>query len=303
MDLLHRLLDNLFDFRRETTAGELIFYKVFEAFVGLGTVYLAWTWAQYIPRIGDVVLPLGIAQYLDVSFMFNAVAPRVNAACITMLALMGFFRLGRFGYGGAFLLLCLQYAARYTLGEIPHSANVLGMTLLGLALAPLAFRDARGRRRFVMGFTYFFIGLGYVLAGCSKLVASGPLWVDGRHLWMWINEKAIDAFSRSGVLEFNALQEAALSSYALATLFLVVGLVTELFAWLMWWRRTRYVAVWAVIGLHVGIYLVMDIMFYLSTIELVLLGLPWAALLDRLIAQRAARPALRPLQAMSARFA
>lgn len=294
---------HLFDFEREETTGEIVFFKIFELFVAGGTLFLAWTWGQYILRISDVVLPLGIAQYIDVSFLFEHSLSLVNAAVISVLVVLGFFRVTRYAYLGAFLLLHLQYAARYSLGEIPHSANMLGMTLLGVALAMVLFQTALHRRRFTMGFTYFFVGLGYTLAAVSKLVGTGITWPDGRHLWMWINEKSVDVLSKTGTMDMNWLQELALSDYTVATVFLAFGLLTELFAFLMWWRPLRTPVVLAVIGLHIGIDIVMRIFFYLAVIELALLALPWARLIDWALARPAVQRLLRPVERFSLRFA
>ena len=294
------LLRNLFDFEKPQTSGELIFFKAFELFVLWATIDLAWSWGAYILRISDIVLPLGIARYVDVSFMFEHDLSIINAVLITGLMVAGFFRLTKYAYMSAFLLLHLQYSARYSLGEIPHSSNMLGMTLLGLSLAMLVFSDDLHRRRFTLGFTYFFVGLGYTLSAFCKLIGTGITWPDGRHLWMWINEKSIDAFAKTGFLEFNFLQELALSAYPIATLFLTFGLLTELFAFLSWWKKFRMPVYLAVIGLHLGIFIVMNIFFRLSTYELVLLAFPWAAWLDRL-ASRASWMSF--LERVSIRFA
>lgn len=274
------LWTNLFGFEEEESAGDVIFFWIFELFVVFGTVYWAWQWAQYIPRISDIVLPLGIANYVDVSFMFNDTLPYVNLGLIALFSVLGFLRVHRYAYMVAFLLLHMQFAARYVLGEIPHSSNILGMAILGLGIAFIAFRAPAHRRKFVLGYSYFFVGLGYTLAGFCKIIGTGLFWSDGRHLWMWIHEKGIDAFAKFGVLEFNWLQEAALSSFSVATLFLTIGLLSELAAVLMWWRPLRTPVVLAVIGLHVGIYLVMGIMFWITFGILILLALPWSRWID-----------------------
>lgn len=298
------LFRNLFDFERPETSGERLFFKLFEAFVVGGSLYLAWSWAMYIQRISDVVLPLGIAQYIDISFLFGTYPPLINAALMTVLLLLGFFRKGeRYAYMAGFLLLHFQYAARYSLGEIPHSSNVLGMTLLLLALAMIAFTEPRLRRRFTLGTTYFFVGLGYTLAGISKLIGTGFHWSDGRHLWMWINEKAIDSYAKTGILAFNFVQEMALANTFIATALLTFGLVTELLAVLMWWKKFRYPVIWAVLVLHVGIFLSMNIIFKLSMIELTLLGFPWAVWLDAALRRSDDASALQKLDAFSLRYA
>lgn len=290
------LVENLFEFERTETAGEVIFGRLFELFVTYFTVRLAWAWGFYIPRISDVVLPLGMANYIDVSFMFGNVLPLVNAGLITVLAAAGFFRLTRYGYLAAFLLLHLQFATRFSLGEIPHSSNVLGMTLLGLSLAAVFFEAERYRRRFTLGFTYFFVGLGYTAAAFCKLIGTGITWPDGRHLWMWIYEKDVDTLAYTGVIEHNALQELALSSHWIATSFLTISLVGELFAVLMWWKRFRTPMVLVVIGLHIGIYFIMNITFKITFLELILLAVPWSVWIERVLPHRAVETLHRLVQ-------
>jgi len=285
--LLHRLrrslADGLFGFDREETVGERIAVRLLEAFVACAVIGAAWEWGHYTLRIADVVLPLGLARWIDISFMHGNALPLLNAALITGLVALGFVRVGRWSYLAAFVLLLFQYAARYSLGEIPHSANVTGTAFLAFALAPFVFSDARHGRRFAVGFTVFFVGLGYTLAAWSKLIATGPLWVDGRHLWIWLYEKGIDAAAKTGVFAFNPVQELALSEYWVATAFLAIGLVTEFFAFLMWWRPFRAPVGLAIVGLHIGIKLAMGILFGAATIIVALLCLPWARAFDRVL--------------------
>ena len=284
-----KLIENLFGFDRAETTGQRVFFRAFELFVALATVYLAWSWGRYTLRLSDVVLPLGLARYLDISFMFGNSLPLWNAAAISVLVTLGFFRtprLERVAYALAFVLLLFQYAARYSLGEIPHSANMLGMALLGVALGFGAFGINTAARRFALGITYFYIGLGYSLAAWSKLIATGPLWVDGRHLWLWIYEKAIDSMAKTGSFDLNWVQELLLQSRLLATAFLAFGLLCEFLAFLVWWRRFRLPVMMGILALHIGIYYTMNILFRLSMVELVLLALPWAAWIDAALESR-----------------
>jgi hypothetical protein len=347
--VLHRLADQLFDFDRHETRGEVVFFTLFEAVVLGILLYQLWSWAFYIQTISDVVLPLGLANYLDVTFMFDSVWPFVNAVALTGLLLAGYGRLHRgayaiafgllllqyaarytlgeishgtnltamvllayldvtfmfdsvwpfvnavaltglllAGYGRlhrgayaiAFGLLLLQYAARYTLGEISHGTNLTAMVLLALAIAALAFRRGRARRRFVLGFAYFYTGLAYTLAAWSKLIGTGPHWIDGRHLWLWLHEKAIDTLALQGQHSFNLLQDLAFSHYYLASLFLLAGVLTEFFAWLFWLKPTRLYAGLALLGMHAGIFLMLHITFWMNVVLLVLLTLPWARWID-----------------------
>ena len=172
-----------------------------------------------------------------------------------------------------------------------------------LALAMPAFTDASHRRRFTLGFTYFYVGLGYTLAGISKLGGTGLNWADGRHLWMWVNEKGVDVLSKTGVFELNVLQELVLASLTVATLILAFGILTELFAFLMWFRKLRTPVIMGVLALHVGIDIIMNIFFYLSVMLLVILGLPWAKWIDRALALPSVQQAASPVARMATRFA
>lgn len=280
------LTDNLFGFARPDSTGQRIFRRAVELFAVCSAIYLAWTWALYTTRLADVVLPLGIARYIDISFLFGPKRAPTLAGALTVFAVFGFLIRNRWAYSIAFLLLITLYAARFSQGEIPHSANLAGMALLGFALGAAFFRERVFADRFAVGFSYFSLGLAYASAAWVKLGARGFGWPDGRHLWMWINEKAVDEIARNGVVVLNPIQELALSSHTVATLFLTFGILTEFAAPLVWFRKPRYVVMMLVLGLHIGIYLVMDIIFMLSMVELVLLGLPWAALIDWAINRR-----------------
>jgi hypothetical protein len=281
--MMKSLLDNLFDFERAETPGEVLFARLFEGYVAWCVIYLSWEWGAVMQTIRHVVKHYGIAVHLDISFMLGGTAGFVNAALITVLVVLGFFRIGgfgRFGYLVAFPLLHLQYVARFTPGEM-HNPNLMGLVLLGLALGQVCFHEPRLQRRFMFGMACFFVGLGYTLAACSKLVASGPTWPDGLHLWMWVHEKALDQFAKEGHYHLNTLQQLVLDSRLLATGFLTVGMLSEALAFTFWWRRFRPWVGLALLGLHVGIFLVMNIQFRTATTLILLLAFPWGIWLDR----------------------
>ena len=280
-----RLLRHLFDFERTETPGERIFYRLFEAMVLYWTLNFAWEWGFYILRIQDVVLPLGIAEHLDISFMFSGPWPLVNAAAMTAFMLLGFARVWRFSYLVALLLFHLQYVSRYCLGEISHGSNVIGMAVLGMALGAVAFADRQAMHRFVVGFNYFFLGLGYTSAAVCKLIASGPLWVDGRHLWLWIGERTVDIYSMTTVLDYNWVQSLALEWYPIATLILTFGLLVEAGGFLMWFKPTRLVSMSLLIMMHFGIAASMKIHFWPNTLVLIFLAFPWTRWIDHLLAR------------------
>ena len=280
----HTLRRELFsDFAADTT-GTHVYFRGLELFLLVYTVYFCWTWGGYIQQnISSVLLPLGLANYIDVSFMFAHNMALLNAALVGVLGLVGFFRLWRPAYLLALFAFHLQYVARYSLGEISHGSNLVGMGVLGLGLALLFFQNEEHRRRFTFGFLYFFIGLGYTSAAACKLIGTGITWPDGRHLLMWIAERKVDTLSKFGAFEPSFLQEMTLQDYRFGTLFLVFGLLTEAISFLMWWRKLRYVVVLLVIGMHIGIFLTMNIFFHASTYLLLLLGLPWHRIIDAVL--------------------
>ncbi len=279
------LAEELFDYDRPVTSGERVFFRLFELFIVGAVIDMVWYWGAYIMRISDLVLPLGLANYVDVTVLYGNGLSYVIAGLVTVLAVIGYLRLFRYAYLVAFALMHVQYVTRFSLGEIPHSSNVVGMVLLGLGLAMILFDDARFRRRFTLGFTYFFVGLGYALAAICKLVGTGIFWSDGRHLWIWVHEKAVDAFAYTGILAYNPLQEFALSSFSFSTAILTFGLLSEFMAWGMWFRRFRMPVILAVIGLHIGIKAVMNIMFWHTFWVLLLLAFPWSDWIDRVLAR------------------
>lgn len=274
---------NLFGYDRPETQGEVLFFRGFELFIVSILALEAWNWGRYARTLTALPVPHGLAAYIDLSLLLQHNLPLVTAALLTVLLLLGYLRKGRWAYAVALLLLHMQFTLRFSLGKVEHGTNLLAMTLLGLSLAMLLFPDALHRRRFTLGFTYFFTGLGYFAAGLTKLIGTGPLWSRGTHLWLWMHEKGIDGLANTGVSQLNGLQGFILSHPHLATLLLTLGLLVELAAVLAWWRRFRLPVLLALVGMHLGAYVTLDILFKWSIAELLLLALPWAAWLNRLL--------------------
>lgn len=280
--MIKRFFKQLFQADKPRTAGELWYFKLFELFVGAYVIKYAWEWAAYIPRNSEVVLPLGIANYIDISFMFGNIWPAINAALITLLCIFAFFRIRfRWQYMLALVLLHFQFAARYSQGEIPHSMNMIGMSLLALALATFFFNKPLKVSRFTFGSVYFFVGLSYFSAAIAKLIGTGIFWFDGRHLGLWIAEKGTDILSRTGSFDPNFLQEMALQSLPVASLILLIGWLTEFAGVFVWSKKYRSYAITAIIGMHIGITLTMNIRFDAYVLELLIIGYPWDVLFDK----------------------
>ena len=278
--MIRRFFNTLFDFEHQETTGDVIFFRLFELCVIYWTLYHSWSWGFYIPKIGDVVLPLGIAEYMDISFMFDHNLAIVNATVITIASALAFFKRWRYGYLLVILGLHLQYVARYSLGEISHGSNVIGVVLVGMAIGVIAFKEGHLQRRFILGYSYFFVGFGYFISGISKLVATGITWPDGAHLWMWMAERTVDMFALTGQINHNFVQNIVSNSWLIATLALAFGMCGELLGWLMWNKKYRPYITTCLIMFHVGVLLVMKINFPSNLAMLVFLAYPWAALID-----------------------
>lgn len=271
-----RILQNLFQFDEPDSVGTKIQLRAFEFFAVTYTLIYTWEWAFYIPRLSDVVLPLGLANYIDISVFFTNGISIYNAVLISLFTLIPLlFKRVRWLYAIAFVLFHLQHVARFSQGEIPHSANLVAFSLMGLGLAALFFKGMKNELSFAFGFTLFFFGLGYTSAAISKLVATGVTWVDGYHLWLWMGEKSIDILSLQGEFQYNWLQELAFNSRFLATLILSFGLITELLGFTIWFKKLRPYIVIMLIGMHVGIDLTMNIFFKTFSIQLIIMGFFW----------------------------
>jgi hypothetical protein len=278
---LSRAAQQLFQFGREETPGEAWRGRLFESFLLIYAVYWAWEWGLFIAQIPAVVVPQGIARELDISFLMGGRLGLANAAIITLCALSALFKRGaRLSLPLLVALLHLQYVARHSLGKVAHGSQYVGIGLLMLAVAAWCMPSPGARRRFTLGATQFFMGAGYMCAALSKLIAKGPSWADGQHLWLWIGEKSVDQLSNLGHAELNALQRLCLEHRWLATAFLAGGLLTELSGFLLWSPKTRAGATLALIGLHLGVFWTMDILFDTYIYQLLLVGLPWPRWID-----------------------
>jgi len=285
MKWVEKIGHQLFEPNRNQSPGELIFFKIFELFILIYTIKYAWEWGIYTQlRNTEVVLPLGIANYIDISILFQWNLALINAAVITLLSSIAFTRMGyKWFYMVVMVLLHIQYVARFSQGEIPHSMNLIGMSVLCFAVGAIWFPGKKQMPRFVLGSIIFFIGLGYTSAFIAKLIGTGIYWFDGRHLWLWISEKSIDVYSSLGYYEPNILQELALTYLPVASIILLIGWFTELIGFTMWWKKLRPFTTTLLIGMHFGITLTMNIRFDSFVMQLILIGFPWYLLIDKYI--------------------
>ncbi|WP_234573096.1 hypothetical protein [Rhodohalobacter sp. 614A] len=285
MKWYEKIADQLFEPNRSVSPGELWFFKFFELFIVSYVIKYAWEWGFYAQlRNFEVVLPLGLANYIDVSLFFQNQLALVVAGLITVFAVLAFFRLGtKWMYPLVMFLLHMQYVIRFSQGEIPHSSNLIGMAVFCFTIGAIFFPGKKQMPRFVMGSIIFFVGLGYTSSFIAKMIGTGIHWFDGRHLWLWISEKSIDILSREGVYSPNFLQQMALKSTAIASVILLFGWFTEMIGVTLWWKKLRPYTVTLIIGMHLGITMTMNIRFDAFVIQLILIGYPWYKLLDSVI--------------------
>jgi hypothetical protein len=278
----------LFAFEVPSTRGEYLAFRVIELIVCAFTLDTIWPWAQAVQRHSAVILPLGLARYLDITVLFGPVA-YVAAALATLLLALGVLRV-RYAYASALVLFHLLYAARYCLGEISHGSNFAGMAVLALAVGTALSRDEHSLQRLTLGFLCFFYGIGYTSAGVCKLVATGPDWAAGEHLVLWMRERGVDMLSSRGVFQDNAARQYLLAHPGAGALTLGFGLVAELAGVCLWFRKLRPFVAAALIAMHTGIGLTMGLYFPQNITLLACVGFPWGRWLDALL-ERAPRRA------------
>jgi hypothetical protein len=275
----------LFEPDRPVQSGELLFFKIFELFVLVYIIKFSWEWGIYSQfHNKEVVLPLGIANYIDVSIFFDHYISIGIAALTSILAIFSFLRKGpKWLYMVVMILMHLEYVIRYSQGEIPHSQNLIGMAVFSFALGAIFFPGREKMPRFVLGSIIFFIGLGYTSAFVSKMIGTGIDWFDGRHFWLWISEKGVDILSREGAFQPNFIQELALEYIPVASAILLFGWFTELIGFTMWWKKIRPYTTILLLSMHVGITLTMNIRFDAFVMQLILVGFPWYILFNKYV--------------------
>jgi hypothetical protein len=279
----------LFDPDEPESYGRRVQALLFELVVVARAQYELWMWTKIIPLQSGIPKPAGIARVVDVSFMIDGFAASANAALAGVFMLLGLAQRLRWGYLLGFCAFHLQYVARFGLGKVQHSTNMLGFALLALAAAHLSYRDPVLRRKAAHGLTVLLFSFGYSLAAIAKLRAKGLRWADGHHLWLWVSEKRIDVIAASGRSQVNFLQKLVSKNLHVATLMLAGGLAAEMSSALMWWRRVRRWIMLALAAMHLGIAQVMNIHFVPNVLILLALGLPIAELIDLVRARRVSR--------------
>jgi hypothetical protein len=271
----------LYDPSARETRGERVQAFMWQAIAVWVVVAHAFRWAFEMSHHERVVKPLGLARYVDVRVLFDLRFGLANAALVTALALVALFSRHKALYLAVVLGVHLQHVARYSLGKTGHGSHFAGLALLFVGIAHVSSGRSAHARRIATGLTLFFYGLSYTMSAVIKLVRSGPMWIDGRHLWLWMAEKQVDLTSEYGQFVPSPLQALLLESRSLATALLTFGLLSELFAFLLWWKRTRPFLALALTGMHLGVMFTLDIHFIENCLLLLGLGLPIAAFIDR----------------------
>jgi hypothetical protein len=285
------------DFDAPETPGERVQALVFEATAVALAMLALWRWVGPTSRTSVILAPLGVARHLDLSFMLDARWAGLNALLASACFALGLSHRMRFAHLAGVALFHVAYAARFCLGKTDHGSNLIALSLLSLGLAAALFPDPKHRRRAALGFTLLLFGIAYTSAAICKLRASGLLWVDGHHLWLWIAEKSVDTTSIYGAMHLNFVQRAVLGSAGLGTVMLSAGLATELFAWTMWMKGPRRWVLFGLALMHLGIDLAMNISFAANQLLLLALALPIAELTERHLSLRGSVERVGPRRA------
>tara|TARA_R110000868_G_scaffold37111_3_gene131308 strand:- start:4944 stop:5801 length:858 start_codon:yes stop_codon:yes gene_type:complete len=275
--------NRIFEWDKELTEGEKYFFRLIEVILIGQIIYNTWNWAFYIKELTGVILPLGLANYIDITIFFGSNLAILNASIIAGLLFVGFFRKWKHAYLVTLFFFHLEYVARFSQGEISHGTNLAGMILLCIGVSFSFIKNSDHIIKSAFGLMYFFIGLGYVFAACSKLIGTGINWADGDHLILWIAERGTDKLSQNGAFSLNRLQVILLENYWLATITLAFGLLTELTGFLLWFKKTRWIQTTILLSMHIGIVFTLNIYFGDYVYLLILLGYPWDKLINYFI--------------------
>lgn len=276
------LWKNLFEFDKIESGAEWKYFRILEIAIIALVLYSGWEWALHLPNLEKVIDPPGIAGFIDVSFMFGKTASVVVAVLLTVCAIVGLaMKKQKYLYPIAFVLFHLIYVARFSQGKMPHGDNLTGMALLSFALGFIFFKNRLMSYRFSKGMMVFYAGWAYFMAAICKLSVRGLHWADGRHLWLWINERATDTLSQYGAFDSNAMQDFILGSHSFATMNLAGGLFVEFLAFLFWFKKFRPFMAIAFILMHLGILFAMNITFDKYIIILILIAFPWVKWIGR----------------------
>ena len=272
--------DQIFEFDRPVTPGEQWVFRAFELFVTAGLGYLCWNWGFEVGRLVQGAFHEWAPKYAG-SLLDAQTLAFVNASLITLLLGLGWFRIwDRYVYLAALPLIHMQFVGRYWPEVGVHQSQLVGMSLLAIGLAFFFFESSSLRLRFALGSSYALISVSYFLAALSKLRQGGLGWIDGNNFQMMLSANQVHRIARDRSFAFNALQELVMSYGFLGTLILAFGLLTELSAFLICFRRFRIYSATAILLLHLGVIAAMNISFPWNMSLLLLLGYPWAVLIE-----------------------
>ena len=272
--------DQIFEFDRPVTPGERWVFRALELFVTAGLCYFCWTWGLAVGRLGEGAFHVWAPRYAGSLLDAQSLA-FVNAGLITLLLGLGWFRKwDRYMYLAALPLIHIQFVGRCWPEDGLHHSQWLGVCLLAIGLAFFLFESSALRLRFALGASYVLISAGYSLSALSKLRQGGLGWIDGNNFQMMISANQVHKIARDQSFAFNALQQLVMNHDFMGTLILAPGLLIELSAVLLCFRRFRMYSATAILLMHLGVIAAMNIYFPWNMGLVLLLGYPWAVLIE-----------------------
>lgn len=194
--------------------------------------------------------PRGLARLIDLAPMTTAPARALVA--LAVLGLLALFVSGRWMQPAGWALAGLALVAQTVVHSI-HTDDVQGSQepystliawLLGVAIAPRLGRD---REALGSALACGVVAAGYTMGAISKLLASGPAWIDGRAMQLLVYERAFGAPEPLASLRLAFAESPALCTAAMAG-----ALVLELSGALFLFRRARWPFALGAVALHVS---------------------------------------------------
>jgi hypothetical protein len=214
----------------------------------------------YFSSVG--VLPMRIVSpgnHLSLFFFWDSPAV-IWAAYVLMLGVGSLFIAGKYPRitGMALYVLFLSFLNRNY--QITYGGTNILTTLLFLTLfLDTAAKPTDKRPWWPFYLMQFQMAVGYFVSGLSK--AHATEWAQGQKLYAVFMDPTFSYFSMGWLHHLPWV-------IALATWGVVIA--ETLFIFLCWFKKTRYVALFLVASMHIGIFLTMNVHFFS---EIMLVGL------------------------------
>jgi hypothetical protein len=221
--------------------------------------------SPFIPKLGWLIALGGYVNIGEETVLSIAWVCLLMAGCCLLL--------GVFCRGAAIIAWFLHLCAAQSGGLLAYGAdNFMTMGLFYLMLSPLPDRfsldhwlvKTKPKDPQLLGFwrrlLQVHLCLVYFFGGLGKSLGSG--WWDGSNLWRALTRPPFDMISPDNLLRFK---------YLLPVLGVSIVLIELGYVFFIWMKRTRFVWLVGIVGMHIAIGLTMGM--YLFALVMIVLNL------------------------------